>query len=184
MEHTENYQLSQWAKQDRIQMQDFNADNQKLDTALKAEADARAAETSARQAADAAETAQRKSADAAQQAVLDTHTAQIAKLGNCQIYTTTYKGTGNNSENFGASHPNRLTFPKKPALVMIFTEDGQSQMNIFPINNTYVVSTSNRSFKVNITWTGNTVTWYADDVFLQMNWLSYTYRVVAIYSMD
>ncbi|MCI9515202.1 MAG: hypothetical protein HFF61_12855 [Oscillospiraceae bacterium] len=166
MEHTENYQLSQWAKQDRIQMQDFNADNQKLDTALKAEADARAAETSARQA------------------VLDTHTAQIAKLGNCQIYTTTYKGTGNNSENFGASHPNRLTFPKKPALVMIFTEDGQSQMNIFPINNTYVVSTSNRSFKVNITWTGNTVTWYADDVFLQMNWLSYTYRVVAIYSMD
>ena len=35
MEHTENYQLSQWAKQDRIMMEDFNADNQKIDAALK-----------------------------------------------------------------------------------------------------------------------------------------------------
>ena len=89
MEHTENYQLSQWAKQDRIQMQDFNADNQKLDTALKAEADARAAETSARQA------------------VLDTHTAQIAKPANCQIYTTSYVGTGK----WGTGGPNSVTFP-------------------------------------------------------------------------
>ena len=34
MNYTENYQLSQWSMEDRIQMQDFNADNLKLDTAL------------------------------------------------------------------------------------------------------------------------------------------------------
>jgi hypothetical protein len=28
--HTENYQLSQWERSDRILMEDFNADNAKL----------------------------------------------------------------------------------------------------------------------------------------------------------
>ena len=34
MTHTTNFNLSQWAKSDRIQMADFNADNQKIDAAL------------------------------------------------------------------------------------------------------------------------------------------------------
>lgn len=40
---TPNYQLSQWEKDDKILMDDFNADNTKIDGALKAEADAREA---------------------------------------------------------------------------------------------------------------------------------------------
>ena len=40
MQHTQNYQLSRWEKDDRIMMEDFNADNAKLDAALKANADA------------------------------------------------------------------------------------------------------------------------------------------------
>ena len=36
MTHTTNFNLSQWAKSDRIQMADFNADNAKLDAALAA----------------------------------------------------------------------------------------------------------------------------------------------------
>ena len=39
MNHTTNYQLNQWAKSDRIRMDDFNADNQKIDAALKAVVD-------------------------------------------------------------------------------------------------------------------------------------------------
>ena len=39
--HTTNYQLSQWSRTDQVKMEDFNADNAKLDAALKAEADAR-----------------------------------------------------------------------------------------------------------------------------------------------
>ena len=65
MQHTQNYQLSRWEKDDRIMMEDFNADNEKIDAALKANADAVGAlqtgkadaaalseETSARTAAD------------------------------------------------------------------------------------------------------------------------------------
>ena len=37
--YTTNYQLNQWAKSDRIMMDDFNADNAKIDAALKAVAD-------------------------------------------------------------------------------------------------------------------------------------------------
>ena len=40
---TPNYGLSQWEKSDRIQMEDFNADNAKIDAALKAQAVAHAA---------------------------------------------------------------------------------------------------------------------------------------------
>ena len=53
MEKADYYQLSLWSKQDRILMDDFNADNEKLDAALKANADAVEAEAAAR--ADAVE---------------------------------------------------------------------------------------------------------------------------------
>ena len=36
MKKTTNYQLNQWEKTDRIMMEDFNTDNQKLETALTA----------------------------------------------------------------------------------------------------------------------------------------------------
>ena len=39
MNQTANYQLNQWEKPDRILMEDFNADNAKIDAALKAAAD-------------------------------------------------------------------------------------------------------------------------------------------------
>ena len=34
MQHTQNYQLSRWEKDDRIMMEDFNADNRKIEEAL------------------------------------------------------------------------------------------------------------------------------------------------------
>ena len=40
MQKTVNYQLNQWVKSDRIQMEDFNSDNAKIDAALKALEDA------------------------------------------------------------------------------------------------------------------------------------------------
>ena len=41
--------------------------------------------------------------------------AQAAGFGNCQIYRTTYTGTGTAGEN----NPNTLSFPNIPVLVMI-----------------------------------------------------------------
>ena len=40
MTKTTNYQLNQWEKSDRIMMEDFNADNQKIDAALAAKCEA------------------------------------------------------------------------------------------------------------------------------------------------
>ena len=67
MQKTENYQLNQWNKTDRIQMEDFNADNAKIDAALAGMADTQ----NALQAA-------------------------MANCGNCKIWTTTYTGNGGN----------------------------------------------------------------------------------------
>ena len=67
---TTNYQLSQWVKSDQVKMEDFNADNTKIDGALKAASDARAALTEA-----------------------------VAKLGNCGICFASYVGTGTDSSN-------------------------------------------------------------------------------------
>ena len=47
MHTTDNYQLSQWESADRILMESFNGDNQKIDAALKASADAIAAKADA-----------------------------------------------------------------------------------------------------------------------------------------
>lgn len=51
MAETGNYQLKQWESEDRILMEDFNADNAKVDQALKSQAEALAAETATREAA-------------------------------------------------------------------------------------------------------------------------------------
>ncbi len=152
---TPNYSLSQWSRDDRVLMEDFNADNAKIDAALGEHAAALAALTEA-----------------------------SPRHGNCQIYITSYKGDGTNSENFGESHPNSLTFPKKPALVFIFTSTGGLQMTILPFNSTHTVGSGNRTFTMHITWNGNTVTWYTDDVFFQSNWFNYTYHVFAFCPMD
>ena len=145
--HTPHYNLSQWERNDRILMDDFNADNAKIDAAL------------------------------------GVHAAELAKLpfcGNCQIYTADYKGTGE----CGETHPNTLSFPKKPVWITIFTPDGRSQFNIFPNDITYGFSTASRDYKVCITWKGNTVSWYANEVFVQMNYDYYTYHVIAFCPMD
>lgn len=94
---TENYQLSQWAKSDQVKMEDFNADNAKIDAGLKA-VDQRA--------------------DSLEQ-TLTNHAATIAKLGNCQIYTAAYIG----AENGG---PVTHTFPHKPWFITVTCLEGGS----------------------------------------------------------
>ena len=51
-QETPNYRLSRWAGTDRILVEEFNDNWDKIDTALKGNADAVAAETAAREAAD------------------------------------------------------------------------------------------------------------------------------------
>ncbi len=65
MKQSSNYQLNQWEKTDRIQMEDFNGDNAKVDAALKAQKDDMVALSAA-----------------------------MALCGNCKMSLTTYTGTG------------------------------------------------------------------------------------------
>ena len=69
MNKTANYQLSQWEKADKVLMDDFNADNAKIDAALKAETDARTAAVTS-----------------------------LSSSRNCQAVTTGYTGTGVSGE--------------------------------------------------------------------------------------
>lgn len=62
---TANYGLTQWAKTDRILMEEFNSDNLEIDTRLKANADAIAAAQAA-----------------------------MENYGNCKIVCGTYTGSG------------------------------------------------------------------------------------------
>ena len=86
---TSNYGLNQWEATDQVLRTEFNADNSKIDAALKGLADK----------------------DTALEGTLAGQAASIAAKGNCQIYTTNYTGDGSTSR----SH----TFPKAPQAVLI-----------------------------------------------------------------
>ena len=149
---TQNYQLSQWVKSDQVQMEDFNADNAKIDAALKAEADARAALA-----------------------------AQVALRGNCKIWTTTYKGTGQS----GSEHPNKLTFPEKPLFALVFEGDGDF-MPLIPGSTGSIYHTAGSgSDRLIVQWSGNTAKWYIQDTpYKQMNRQGTLYTVFAFMKAD
>ena len=88
--HTANYSLSQWERTDKVLMEDFNADNAKIDAALRAEADVRSAQVSVLNAA-------------------------LNTKGNCSIGLLTYTGTGE----FGEEHPTVIRFPRLPTAFII-----------------------------------------------------------------
>lgn len=153
MDHTTNHQLSQWENTDRVLMEDFNADNAKIDAALRAEADARAAETQARAAADAE------------------LSAQMSKLGNCQISRFTYTGTG-------PDVPQVLTFPKKPLMVMMMNGSGCAAFCLYGFTSSRLLDSSDGHFPVS--WTENSLTWTSST----MNAKGTPYPALVLYAMD
>ena len=151
MEQTPNYALSQWDEQDRILREDFNANNAKVEQALATQAEQ-----------------------------LTPITEQIGKLGNCQVYATTYTGNGSTT---GRS----ITFPAKPIIVMISDSSGRTR-NIFwqgmPLS-PYLTQTT---YPATLTWSGNSVTLTdgetsksADKIF---NKSGLTYYLAALLQMD
>lgn len=121
---TGNYQLPSWEKDDFIKMDDFNELTAKLDTVLKANADAAAqsvsAEQTARQNAITAEEQARANALDALRVALS---AAIGAGGHtCRITHGTYTGTGEH----GAKHPVELSFGFYPLLVLV-QEDEMSE---------------------------------------------------------
>ena len=165
MKQTEHYGLNQWELADRIRMEDFNGDNEKVDAALKGQAEALAAETAAREELAAA----------------------VAACGNCKIAYGTYTGNGN----YGSDHPNCLTFPFEPKLVIVQNKSvasaqisGSNSMSwgmmtaIRPLNGFILDGVS---WTLRLTWSGNSLSWYNTiNAELQMNKSDNTYLYPAV----
>ena len=168
---TENYQLSQWEAADKVQRADFNSDNAKIDAAIKAQADARAA-----LAATVAE-----------------NVTRLSKLEKLKIETFTY--TGNGQE--GASHPTVLTFSRQPLFFLIFSTTDIMLASPF-LSRQYLNITSGFFYAgfASITWNGNQVSFYSDsqgttfggnginDAAHQMNGNGFKYVVAAVFAEE
>ena len=171
MNFTQNYQLNQWEALDKVQRTDFNADNAKIDAALRA-LDTGKAEKSA--------------LNTLSQTVAG-HTAALAGKGNCQIATGTYTGDGT----IGAENKITLTFPFAPKLVIVQNSDGAQAdvTNTGDASNTMMVLVRPlrvyRAFQgfytARIIWEGNTVSWYSDgNHYAHMNTQGKVYTYVAL----
>ena len=107
---------------------------------------------------------------------IDAALAQLQNTkGNCQLVTGSYTGTGT----YGSSHKNTLTFSKAPLLLFIagdrvmWTPQGSSIAQ---------VAWSNSGETISVTWSETGLSWYADNVYVQMNNSGTTYRYIALVS--
>ncbi len=193
--YTSSYNLNQWSASDRVLRTEFNADNAKIDAALAGKASASSVSSlqttvnglktskADKSALDSLQTtvnglktskADKTALDALKTTVAQ-HTATLSGKGNCQLYTTSYTGSGV----FGAESPTSLTFPKKP--VAVFITIGPSRLFLFQGDDQSWSESYDGGFtSVKVTWTGNTVKWYTGHAEGQMNVNRRTYRVIAL----
>ena len=153
MKQTENYGLNQWELTDRIQMEDFNGDNEKIDAALKTLANQVAGKADSATVSSLATKVNAKAEQSALNATntnLNTLTAQVAKCGNCQIDFEAYTGDGTGSRTF--------TFSHKPLMLIAM---GNNLILRAVRGAPYAMCRSNGDGGAlcSISWTDNSVTW-------------------------
>lgn len=139
--HTETYALNQWEAADQVLREDFNADNQKLESALLA--------------------LSRQTAAKASQADLDSLSAAVAALP--RIDYGSYVGTGV----CGFNNPTRLDFDFQPLLVFVCANSAQSKTPaaIFVRGQTeysglQTYSNPNDTQQFYLTWRPRGLSWY------------------------
>ena len=170
---TERYGLSQWEKSDKVLMEDFNADNAKLDAALAAQAEAMEDKADVTALEALARTVNTLSGTVSGQS------STLSRKGNCQIYYSTYVGAGP----YGSAHPSRLTFPGRPLLVFIADGKGADFLALLPGG--LGVNVNNNSYYTPITWGSNYVSWYNNQsADIQKCGSNTTYHVVALLAVD
>ena len=86
--------------------------------------------------------------------------AQVAALaaaaGNCRIAAGSYTGAGQ----AGADHPNTLTFPFPPKLVVLAVGDAHSVLLSPNAQAAGYYEAYNRYGMLKLTWSGNSLSWY------------------------
>ena len=153
---TPNYALNQWERDDRVLMEDFNADNAKIDAAL----------------AGLAETA----AD---------HAAALALRGNCRVETFSYTGKSQdghdltNSFTFSKRPAFVLIFGGRS----IFLMPGQSETGIF-IGTYEALNGSRTLMDYSFQWSGNTATITSTYRQVRMDAINIKYQAIVWIPVD
>ena len=145
---TTNYQLSQWEASDKVLRTDFNADNAKIDAAIKALENK--ADMKANQLALTNEITARANGDSNLNTRVNAVNTALAKKGNCEIYYMSYVGDGQDTKT--------LTFPKKPLAVFIM---GDNCFCRHIPGAPYMICSAAASYGVAspARWSGNSLTW-------------------------
>ena len=161
MQHTQNYQLSRWEKDDRIMMEDFNADNETIDAALAAKADAEDIT-----------------------ALGETVAALTAGLGSGGRTARIAWGSYTGNDQAGPNYPSSLSFDFKPVWVYIVGYSSQSRNLYEGVFLRPSVWGSGYVDSLSLTWTDRGVSWYAPDGVsvgqssCQLNMRDYTYHYI------
>ena len=172
---TANYDLNQWLSTDQVLRTDFNTDNAKVDAAL-----AGLAET-------AAGKAEQTSLDAlvaskAEQTAVDALSAQVAALP--RIAAGTYVGTGTSD----SSGPCRLDFTdslgRPPQLVVVRPQAGMGDGLVLLQGMTESMDALSGNYgsgsNNTVSWSGASVSWYAEFAASQFNNKGTIYHYFAI----
>ena len=90
-------------------------------------------------------------------------------------------GTGQS----GKDRPNSFTFPERPILALIFSDDSDIMTLLSNAGGT-IFHTSGGGSRCSLSWSGNTASWYADTTYIydQMNAANRNYLVAAFYQAD
>jgi len=169
MKQTTNYKLSQWEKSDRIQMEDFNGDNAKLEAALKAQAGTLAAHGAS---LDGMKT--HAATLSAHETAIAALNAAVSKRGNCQVQFVSYPGANGGI----VSKPKTLTFSHRP--MAIFLYGGSSDHFTCAARGfTRAFLTVNKA-PIYFTWNDRSISWYGENSMVGMDAPQYTYTAVAL----
>ena len=151
MNKTANFQLTQWEKTDRILMEEFNSDNEKIDTALKSNADKAAALQTA-----------------------------LASCGNCKIVYGTYTGNGKsgsaNPNKLTFDGKPVLVIVQAQSN----TTDFDFHLRLVRGCGWAVGDRGNYSYTNSVAWGENYVSWYNDKAETQFNLQNSVYSYIAL----
>ena len=172
---TANYDLNQWLSTDQVLRTDFNADNAKVDAAL-----AGLAETAAGKAEQTSLDA--LAASKAEQTAVDALSAQVAALPRIAAGTCVGTATPHSSA------PCRLDFTdslgRPPQLVVVRPQAGMGDGLVLLQGMTESMDALSGNYgsgsNNTVSWSGASVSWYAEFAASQFNAEGETYRYFAI----
>ena len=102
---------------------------------------------------------------------------EISSKGNCQLYTTSYTGTGSTNK--------PVIFPTPPKVVIVTGAKGGLLVMQAGLNQA-MVYLNGEGYLNDVSWSGTTVYWYSGGLPAQsrMNTQGEKYQVLALIAMD